>query len=47
MNERGKITTNTTDIQIIKREYYEQVYVNKWGILEEMDKLQKHINYQN
>ena len=37
-NERGEITTNTAEIKTILREYYEQLYVNKMGNLEEMDK---------
>ena len=36
-NERGEITTNTTEIKTI-REYYEQLYSTKMGNLEEMDK---------
>ena len=36
-NERGKITTYTAEIQTI-REYCEQLYANKLGNLEEMDR---------
>ena len=37
-NERGEITTNTEEIKTMIREYYEQLYANKMGNLEEMDK---------
>ena len=37
-NERGEITTNTAEIKTIIRDYHEQLYTNKMGNLEEMDK---------
>ena len=37
-NIRGEIKTNTAEIKTIIREYYEQLYANKMGNLEEMDK---------
>ena len=37
-NERGAIITNTTEIQKVIRDYYEQSYANKLDKLGEMDK---------
>jgi hypothetical protein len=37
-NEKGKITTNTKEIQGIMRNYFENLYSNKLGTLEEMYK---------
>ena len=43
MNEKEEITTNTKEIQTILKAYYEQLYANKLGNLEEMDTfLEKH-----
>ena len=43
-NENGESTTYNTEIQKIKRDYYEQLYDNKMGKLEEMDKFLENCN---
>lgn len=38
-NDRGKVTTNTAEIHRVVRDYYEQLYTNKLGNLEEIKKI--------
>ena len=37
-NEKGKVTTDSAEIQTIMRDYYKQLYANKMDNLEEMDR---------
>ena len=43
-NAKGEVTTNTKEIQRIIRDYYKQLYANKIGDLEEMDKFLERYN---
>ena len=37
-NENGETTTDNTEIQRNRKDYYQQLYANKMDNLEEMDK---------
>ena len=44
-NKNGKITTDTTEMQRIIRDYYHQLYANKMDNLEQMDKFLENYNF--
>ena len=44
-NKNGEIRTDNTEIQRIIRHYYQQLYANKIGNLEEMDKFLEKYNF--
>jgi hypothetical protein len=44
-NVKGEITTNTTEIQEIIRDYFESLYSNKFENLEEMDRFLETYNH--
>ena len=44
-NENGEITKDSTEIQSIIRDYYQQLYENKMDNMEEMDKFLEKYNF--
>ena len=43
-NEKGEVTIDNAEIQRIIRDYYEQLYGNKIGNLEDMDRFLEKLN---
>ena len=43
--KKGEITSDTTKIQKIIRDYYKQLYANKMDNLKEMDKFSERYNF--
>ena len=46
-NERGEISTDTTETQRVVRNYYEQLYAKQLDNLDGMDKFLETYNLQN
>jgi hypothetical protein len=46
-NAKGEITTKTIEVQEIIRDYFKNLYSNKFENLEEMDRFLKHKTIQN
>ena len=44
-NEKGEITSDTTEVQRMIRDYYKQLYANKMDNHEEMDKYLERYNF--
>ena len=43
-NEKGEVTTDNAEIQMIIRDYYEHLYGNKMDHLQEMDRFLEKFN---